>query len=78
MGLRYLFFALALWGVYLIARHFLRQRRMQSGGSQPVKSVESVQCAYCGLHLPKNEAVRDNERYFCNKAHLKAAADAEN
>ncbi|MCU7905336.1 MAG: hypothetical protein KZQ76_05645 [Candidatus Thiodiazotropha sp. (ex Epidulcina cf. delphinae)] len=73
MGLRYLFFVLALWGVYLIARHFLRQRRMRNDKLQQVKSVDSVQCAYCGLHLPKNEAVRDNERYFCNKAHLKAA-----
>ncbi|MEW8507642.1 MAG: PP0621 family protein [Candidatus Thiodiazotropha sp.] len=73
MGLRYIFFALAVLGVYLIVRHFWRQSRQNEGKSKQVKSVDSVQCAYCGLHLPKEEAVSDDSRYYCSKAHLKAA-----
>ncbi|MCM8855329.1 MAG: hypothetical protein LC541_09575 [Candidatus Thiodiazotropha sp.] len=77
MGFRYILLGLAIWGVYLIGRHFWRQRLEQSRHSQQIKSVDSVQCAYCGLHLPRDEAVKDKERYYCNKAHLKAANDTE-
>ncbi|MES9990530.1 MAG: PP0621 family protein [Candidatus Thiodiazotropha sp.] len=73
MGLRTLFFLLALLGIYLIVRHFLRQNRQTGKKSKQMKSVDSVQCAYCGLHLPKDEAVSDASRYYCSKAHLKAA-----
>jgi uncharacterized protein len=73
MGLRYIFLALALWGIFLIGRHFWRQNRLKGSKSQQVKSVDSVQCAYCGLHLPKDEAIRTDDIYYCSKAHLKAA-----
>ncbi|MBW9264773.1 MAG: NADH dehydrogenase subunit 4 [Candidatus Thiodiazotropha sp. (ex. Lucinisca nassula)] len=73
MGLRYIFIALALWGVFLIGRHFWRQNQLKGNKSQQVKSVDSVQCAYCGLHLPKNEAVCSADVYYCSKAHQKAA-----
>ncbi|MEW8003786.1 MAG: PP0621 family protein [Candidatus Thiodiazotropha sp.] len=77
MGLRFLFFALAVLGIYLIVRHIWRQKRQIDGGSKQVKSVDSVQCAFCGLHLPKVEAVSDASRYYCSKAHLKAAKEED-
>ncbi|MET0067672.1 MAG: PP0621 family protein [Candidatus Thiodiazotropha sp.] len=74
MGLRYILLGLALWGIYLIVRHFMRVRSMRPPPSAgKVKSVDSVQCAYCGLHLPRQEALERQGRYFCNQAHLKAA-----
>ncbi|MES9969516.1 MAG: PP0621 family protein [Candidatus Thiodiazotropha sp.] len=73
MGLRYIFLALALWGVFLIGRHFWRQSRQKDKPSQQIKSVDSVQCAYCGLHLPRDEAVNEDGKYYCSKTHLKAA-----
>lgn len=75
MGLRYLLFALALLGIFLIARHFWRQNQQIDRKSNQVKSVDSVQCAYCGLHLPKDEAISDDSHYYCCKAHLKAAGE---
>jgi uncharacterized protein len=75
MGLRFLLVALALFGVFLIVRHFWRQNQKIGGKTNQVKSVDSVQCAYCGLHLPKDEAVRDDSVYYCSKAHLKAAGE---
>ncbi len=73
MGLRYLFLGLAIWGLYLIIRHLLRQRQQQK--PREIRSVDSVSCAHCGLHLPREEALRDGDRYFCNEAHLRAAGD---
>lgn len=73
MGLRYLFLGLALWGLYLIIRHLLRRKNI--GKPRKTHSVDSVECAHCGLHLPREEALRKGDLYYCNKAHLKADDD---
>lgn len=73
MGLRTILFGLVIFGIYQIIRHLVRQRFNQQASSREVKSVESVKCAHCGLHLPKDEAVVKNGIYFCSKAHLTAA-----
>jgi uncharacterized protein len=31
-----------------------------------------VQCAHCGLHLPRQEALRQGNTYYCSQAHLDA------
>jgi uncharacterized protein len=73
MGLRYLFLGLAVWGVYLIVRHLIRQPKPQQPIARQSKSVDSVQCAYCGLHLPREEALREGDAYYCSKSHLQAS-----
>jgi uncharacterized protein len=78
MGLRTILIALALWGIFLIGRHFWRQNRQKVNKSHQIKSVDSVQCAYCGLHLPKTEAISKDDNYYCSKAHLQAAKKLDN
>ncbi|MCG7984344.1 MAG: hypothetical protein JAY90_16540 [Candidatus Thiodiazotropha lotti] len=73
MGLKTILFGLAIWGIYLIIRHLVRQRSIDQATSREVKSVESVECAHCGLHLPKTEAVAKNGVYYCSKEHRIAA-----
>ena len=73
MGFRYLLLAAAIWVGYLIVRHLLRQRLTKPKTTSSQKSVNSVQCKYCGLHLPKDEAIRDGEDHFCNTEHRDAA-----
>jgi uncharacterized protein len=73
MGFRYLLLALAAWGLYLIIRHLARQRKLQQPKRTIPKAVISVQCAYCGLHLPREEALRRGDTYFCSQAHLDAS-----
>jgi uncharacterized protein len=74
MGLRYILFGLALWGIYRIVRHFMNARSQRHPPSATrVKSVDSVQCAYCGLHLPRQEALEHQGHHYCNQAHLNAA-----
>jgi uncharacterized protein len=72
MGLRYLLLGLALWGLYLIIRHLIRQKRIEKQKPSQIKAVDSVQCAHCGLHLPRGEAIQRNDRFYCSQAHLKA------
>ena len=73
MGLRYLLLGLALWGLYLIIRHLVRQQRQQKVRRASSKAVDSVQCAHCGLHLPREEALHRGDAFFCSQAHLEAA-----
>ena len=73
MALRYLFLGLAIWGILLILRHLLRQRRLKQAPPRAAKSVDSVQCRYCGLHLPRSEAIQQGEDFFCNREHQQAA-----
>jgi uncharacterized protein len=73
MGLRTLLLGLALWGLYLIVRHLLRERRRLKAKPDAPKAVDSVQCAHCGLHLPREEALQHDEHYYCCRAHLEAA-----
>ncbi|MEJ2692255.1 MAG: PP0621 family protein [Candidatus Thiodiazotropha sp.] len=73
MGFRYLLLALAAWALYLIIRHLARQRKLQQPRRANPKAVISVQCAYCGLHLPREEALRRGDAYFCSQAHLDAS-----
>ena len=74
MGFRYLLLALAVWALYLIIRHLARQRNLrQPKRAIPPKAVISVQCAHCGLHLPREEALRRGDDYFCCQAHLDAS-----
>lgn len=73
MGFRYILLALAVWGLYLIIRHLARQRKLQQPKRANPKAVISVQCAHCGLHLPREEALRRGDTYFCSQAHLDAS-----
>jgi uncharacterized protein len=73
MALRYLFLGLAIWAVVLILRHLLQQRRLKQEPPRAAKSVDSVQCSYCGLHLPRSEAIHQGEDFFCNREHQQAA-----
>lgn len=76
MGLKTILFGLAIWGIYLIVRHFIRERPNQTETKREIKSFESVKCAHCGLHLPQSEALKSHDHYYCCKAHIKA--DDEN
>jgi len=69
MGLRYLLLGLAIWAGFHIIRHLYRQRRLSRQRPRPVKTVESVECAHCGLRLPRDEAIRQGDDYFCSREH---------
>jgi uncharacterized protein len=73
MGLRTLLLGLALWGLYLIVRHLVRERRKLQAKPSTSKAVDSVQCAHCGLHLPREEALQRGKHFYCCQAHLDAA-----
>jgi uncharacterized protein len=57
---------LVLW--YVLRRDFARARP-RAARKQPPQAIEMVRCAYCGVHLPVDEAVRDGAARYCSEAH---------
>lgn len=66
--MRYLLLIIAIWLGVLIVRHFWRAKR-ESRPPQQLPEQDMVRCAQCGLHLPKQEAVRDNGQFYCSDRH---------
>lgn len=66
--LRLFLIAAAVWLVAFFIRRLLRQRRDNALKQQPPGDM--VRCAHCGLHLPKSEALRHDDLYFCSRQHL--------
>jgi uncharacterized protein len=75
MGFRTILVALAIIAVVLIVRHLARQSGTSRAPSGKA-SVAMVRCAYCGLHLPRSEALGSDERFFCSKDHREASRSA--
>lgn len=57
--------------LYIIIGSLIRKNKMTSHTTSG-SSQRMVRCEYCGLHIVEKEALRDNQHYFCSKAHLEA------
>ncbi len=58
-------FAAAYW---LLRNH---RRRADRNAQPPVepKTEDMVNCAHCGVHLPRGEGVVSGSSYFCSAEH---------
>lgn len=62
-----LFYAgLKLFGMY---RQWQRDRLTQDRQDQQQDGGHMVRCRWCEVHLPENEALRDEGQWFCSSAH---------
>lgn len=66
--LRFVVLVAAVWVAFLIIRQLLR-----SGSARPnaprLPDKRMVRCAHCGLHVPEDEALRQQQHYFCSEKH---------
>jgi len=67
---------LGLLLVYWILKSY--RRRVDRGGetTPPAAAENMVQCARCGVHLPRSESVTSQGRFYCSPEHQRAG-DAE-
>ena len=61
---------LAIFAVWWLAKGF---RSKDAGDASEAAPEQMVRCAHCGLYLPRSEAVRDGESYYCSEGHRRAA-----
>ena len=84
--MRAIIFLLLVVLVFLVVRFILnrmseiREKRFQADlaaeGEENSDSEQSaevmVKCAFCGVHLPQSEALKEGENTFCSQEHKKA------
>ena len=52
-------------------------RRRRDPGAQPPSPQPMIACAYCGVHLPRDEALPGRGGVFCGDAHRAAFEQAQ-
>ena len=84
--MRAIIFLILVVLVFLVVRFILnrmseiREKRFQAdleaegeGNRDSEQTSEvMVQCAFCGVHLPQSEAIKEGENTFCSQDHKKA------
>jgi uncharacterized protein len=70
MGIRLVFFLLALGAIWLIVRSYWRTNKSLPQNQKPqIKSGKMIACQHCGLHIPIEEAVKNGDDYYCSQEH---------
>ena len=60
--------ALAFLAVYWLLRSY--RRRVDRDAAPPTMQGESmVQCAQCGVHLPRSEGIASRGNFYCSADH---------
>ncbi len=73
---RILFFVLLALAIYLVWRLLQKKQLPPGDGDSSVARLPMVSCATCGLHVPREEALIQDERYFCCEEHRRAMPPA--
>jgi len=73
MGLiRFILIVSLIWLVFVLIKK-LRQQGQGGHEHRQKKSVikkQMVQCAYCSIYVPKEDALQKNDNYFCCPDHM--------
>jgi uncharacterized protein len=65
---RLLFLVIIAVAVYLVVKSYRSKRPPEN---KPLTD-DMVQCAHCGVHLPKGESLVVQGQFFCSAAHRDA------
>ncbi|HKO66591.1 MAG TPA: PP0621 family protein [Burkholderiaceae bacterium] len=65
---RIVFFVLLALAIYLVWR-LMQKKRLPPNANSSIARLPMVSCATCGLHVPREEALMQGERYFCCEEH---------
>ena len=78
--MKYLLVMALVLGVFWMWRHNRhvekkeeRDKAKRQAAVQKLSPIDMVACAVCGVHLPKSEALRSADSYFCGDAHRRQA-----
>ena len=63
---------LGLMLVYWILRTYRRRIDRRSAGTPSAAAESMVQCAQCGVHVPRGESITAQGNFFCSAEHQQA------
>jgi uncharacterized protein len=67
-----LLLVLGLLLVYWILKGYRRRVGRNNSAAPPAGAENMVQCARCGIHLPRSESVSIQDRIYCSPEHQRA------
>ena len=62
-----LLLAIAVWLLLSVLKRY--RNSLETPTKQSPAAEDMVQCASCGLHLPKTDSIQKNGHYYCCTAH---------
>ena len=69
MGLfRLLFWVAIIFAAIWIWRRFISQPKRTRAAEDAAAPM--VRCAHCGVHIPKAQALSQDQQWYCSQAHL--------
>jgi uncharacterized protein len=71
---RIVFFVLLALAIYVGWRLFQAKQLARKRGDANAPRLPMVSCATCGLHVPRNEALRQDDRFYCCEEHRGAGS----
>jgi uncharacterized protein len=71
--LRLVIVLIAIWLVLRIVRRYLADRGTPPPASGPRSPADMLRCDYCGMFVPRAEAVRAGDKHYCSRQHAQAA-----
>ncbi|UPQ82126.1 hypothetical protein M0M42_17240 [Pseudomonas knackmussii] len=65
-------FRLLFWIILIVAAFWLWRRLTTKPTTNTPRetTVATVRCAECGVHLPREQALQNHDRWYCSQAHL--------
>lgn len=72
--LRILILIAAVWIIY---RLFFHKKKTVGPDNKGVKRLSAVRCSYCGIYVDKNDAINDEDLFFCSRDHYLSYKDKE-
>ncbi len=67
-----LLIAIAIAAVFWLLRNHRRRADRDVQRPAEPQAEDMVDCAHCGVHMPRAEGIISGPRYFCSKEHEQA------
>jgi len=70
--LRLVIVLIGIWLVVRIVKRYLADHRHPPAPSVPRPSADMLRCDYCGIFVPRADAIRAGDKNYCSGEHVEA------
>ncbi len=70
--IRIIVIAAVIWLAYVLFKRWLAGKTQSPPGTSSRPQERMVKCAYCGVHIPESQALRNGANSYCSPEHRDA------
>ena len=67
-------FRLLFWLAVIFAAFWLWRRMTRKPTPKQTLATPMVRCTQCGVHVPRERAIFNDEHWYCSQAHLEQSS----